>query len=629
MIVVCDTETDSLDPTKLWLIIAKDVDTGSIYSFKNLHNNVSERKRFEEFSKHVTLWIGHNFISFDRHAIHHFVPAVSIHVDSIIDTLVVSRLFNFSLEAGHSLDSYGARFKFPKLTFTDFAGGYTEEMYTYCLQDVELTEKVWRFYKHHIDNTDRWGEAIQVEQFTVQMCDDMTRNGFTFDHDLARKAEAELLEELGRLTEALQVAFPIYSVCKKEVTPQQTLHGTLHKKDFKWWDSDDLSPFAVGASFSVIEWAEFNPSSPKQVVTRLNDIGWTPIDKTKGHAQYLNKFNQSKHTPERSRFFEEFGWKLSEDNIATLPEDAPEAAKDLVKYLLLMGRKRTFDQWFKAYNHTTGRIHGDFFHIGAWTHRMSHANPNMANTPSVDSKYHNEDLKAYAKHYGTLMRSCWTVPEGHFLVGVDAKGIQLRLLAHYMNDEEFIAELLDEDGDIHALNTTKLGRPPEDRPRAKTFIYAWLLGAGLGKVQSILNLTTRSAKQAVDNFIEGYPGLKELKKTRISKDAHNGYFEGLDGRLVKVDQERLVLAGYLQNGEALVMKHSLMRWYTVLTEMGVPFKLVNFVHDEWAIETTTLENAEIIQKVIEDSLVYVGEKFNLNIPMAGNGNIGKTWMDVH
>lgn len=627
MIVLCDVETDSLDPKKLWLIVAKDVETSTIYSFKNLHNNVSERKRFERFASKVTRWIGHNFLSFDRHAIHRFVPNVSIDIDDVTDTLIVSRLFNFNLEGGHSLGAYGRRFKAPKLDFKDFEGGYSKEMLTYCIQDVELTEKVWRYYRKFIENEEVWGEALRIEHFSDAMCTEMKQNGFVFDIDKARKIQEEVELEHGRLTKALEKEFLPKPTLRRVVAPKETKYGTISKQGFSWYDNtDDLSAFTAGASFSLIDWVDFNPASPKQVVSRLNAVGWKPTEKTKGHSAYLNPRNKRQQTPERTAYFQEFGWKISEDNIATLPEDAPQAAKDLVKWLLLEGRKRTLTQWFNAYNSETHRIHGTFFHIGAWTGRMSHADPNMANTPSTDSKYHAEDLKAYAKHYGTLMRSCWTVPEGSYLVGVDAKGIQLRILAHYMNDPEFTEALLE--GDIHALNTEKLGLRPEERPRGKTFIYAWLLGAGIGKVQSILNLTAKAAKAAVDQFIEGYPGLSNLKK-QITKDAHNGYFVGLDGRLVRVEQERLVLAGYLQNGESVIMKHALRWWYQKLTEMGINFRLVNFVHDEWAIETDTKENAEVIKQTVEDSLEWVGKHFNLNIPMAGNGAIGTTWMDVH
>jgi DNA polymerase-1 len=256
----------------------------------------------------------------------------------------------------------------------------------------------------------------------------------------------------------------------------------------------------------------------------------------------------------------------------------------------------------------------------------------MANIPSKDSKYHDPELKELASYWGEKMRSVWQAEPGKVVVGVDASGIQLRVLAHYMNDEDFSTALVQgqsEDGtDVHSLNRDKLGLGPDDRPRAKTFIYAWLLGAGTPKISSILNLVAKAAKAAVEKFINGYPGLKALKEGRIKKDAHRGFFQAIDGRYIAQEQERLILAGYLQSGEACVMKHSLMRWYEKLTEMGLPFLVVNFVHDEWVTETPP-EHAKKVKALQIEAIEETGKKLGFNIELTGAGDIGNNWYEVH
>ena len=54
----------------------------------------------------------------------------------------------------------------------------------------------------------------------------------------------------------------------------------------------------------------------------------------------------------------------------------------------------------------------------------------MAQVPSISSEY------------GKECRACWIVDEGNKLVGIDASGLEIRMLAHYMDDKEFINEII-------------------------------------------------------------------------------------------------------------------------------------------------------------------------------------------
>jgi DNA polymerase-1 len=214
------------------------------------------------------------------------------------------------------------------------------------------------------------------------------------------------------------------------------------------------------------------------------------------------------------------------------------------------------------------------------------------------------------------------------LVGVDAEGIQLRVLAHYMNDESFTFAVTsgnkDDGTDPHTLNKIAFGDPCRARADAKTFIYAWLLGAGVGKVAQILGCSGRDAKIAVEDFVAFYPGLKDLKEGLIPSDAGRGYFEGFDGRLVRIvgedqsSKEHFCLAGYLQNGEVVTMKRAKQIWYPRLVSEGIPFKLVNFVHDEWQTEVPDRATAEYVATVQKESIRLAGEQLNLRCPMSGS-----------
>ena len=89
-----------------------------------------------------------------------------------------------------------------------------------------------------------------------------------------------------------------------------------------------------------------------------------------------------------------------------------------------------------------------------------------------------------------------------------------------------------------------------------------------------------------------------------------------------------ILAGYLQNGESVVMKRASLLWSKELRHLQIPFRAVDFVHDEWQTETLP-EFADKVGQVQADSIRIVGEDLGLNCPLAGNYNIGMNWKETH
>lgn len=154
-----------------------------------------------------------------------------------------------------------------------------------------------------------------------------------------------------------------------------------------------------------IEEVPFNPASPKQLVDRLWDGGWKPVEKTKGHAQALKDKNISE---ERLAHFKRYGWKVNEANVETLPDGAAPEYQLLVERLLTDARRRTLTEWLTNYNPKTGRIHGKFNPLGTRTQRCVHTSPNMGNVPTKKSiKYNSKHLRDLALEYGGRMRSMW------------------------------------------------------------------------------------------------------------------------------------------------------------------------------------------------------------------------------
>lgn len=333
----------------------------------------------------------------------------------------------------------------------------------------------------------------------------------------------------------------------------------------------------------------------------------------------------------KEEHFKKYGWKCNETNLNTLPPSAPQATKDLAKWLTLEGRRSSLEEWLGVLS-DDGRIHGKFWNIGAWTGRMSHSSPNQANIFSPFSGVPKTAVEEIKDKYDSRLRALWETD--HWLVGTDADAIQLRILTHYMKSHKWKEAILKGDKslgtDIHSMNMKALGSVCRDRDNAKTFIYAWVLGASIPKVAEIFSCNIPQAKKADSDFLAEFPELKRLKSHKIPYDASRGFFLGLDGRRVQWGQEHKMLAGYLQNGEAVVMKHANVRWRKEVKASGINAQQVDFVHDEWQTEVLgTYEEAEEVGRLQRQAITDTGIDLGLFLPLEGSTKIGKNWAETH
>jgi len=288
--------------------------------------------------------------------------------------------------------------------------------------------------------------------------------------------------------------------------------------------------------------------------------------------------------------------------------DLPEA-KLINEYLLLQKRVGLVESWLDHAD-DDGRVHGRVISNGAVTGRMTHSNPNMGQIPSVSSQY------------GKECRECWTVDDGNVLIGTDLSGIELRCLAHYMQDDNYTKEILD--GDIHQTNADAAG---VDRPTAKTMVYALLYGCGITKLSTILNTSVAKAQVTLDKFYKNTPKLKQLilKVQRISS---SGSLPALDGRRIRIRSEHASLNSLLQSCGAIIAKQWCVEAHRMLKSANIPAKQVAFVHDEIQIEVPE-KYAQQTANIMTRASVRAGEKLGFRLPVESEAKIGKTWFDTH
>jgi len=328
---------------------------------------------------------------------------------------------------------------------------------------------------------------------------------------------------------------------------------------------------------------EFNVGSRKQIAERLEGVGVKFKLQTEKGAIIVNE-------------------KVLEGI------DIPEA-KMIYEYLMLQKRAAQIDSWLT--HEKDGRVHGRVITNGAVTGRMTHHSPNMAQVPSVSAPY------------GKECRSFWCVPEGYKLIGCDASGLELRMLAHYMRDERYTNEILS--GDIHTANMKAAGLT--DRNQAKTFIYAFLYGAGAAKIGQIVGGGYREGQQLIDSFLRNTPALAKLRE-RVATHSAGGTLPGLDGRRLRVRSEHAALNTLLQGAGAVVMKQALVLLSESLQKYDIPHKLVANVHDEFQIEVP--ENfADVVGKAAVRAIRNAGEVLDLRCPLDAEYNVGNNWAETH
>ena len=650
-IAFCDIETNAIDhPDKIWLVGGKMQDTGEVFKFENIHTDPIARKEATEWHQSLDKMVGHNFIQYDLPILNKWLDA-PLDPRKVIDTLIVSRTVDYDIaiptggKGPHSLKSWGIRLGVYKGDYHDFAN-FNQDMIDYWYGDLDTTEALFNHFSHILYDQD-WARSMRVEHDLQIELVRSKYHGFHFDHELAQSLLDSVIVEKKELEQLFQEDFPPKLLPVNTIKYREKKDGTVFssvtnaKKKYAATDrqGDDLICY---------DFISFNPGASKDRVDVLWDAGWKPFEKTATH----NKFNRLKigdpygkkilkmdqdFYDDKKQSLERYGYTVSEDNLSTLPDTAPRGAKSLAQWLTLEGRRSSLVEWINQVCDDS-RIHGTINNIGAWTGRCAHNNPNTAN---IASPFHGtprnavDEIKAKYDHQ---LRQCWTVPEGSYLVGCDADGIQLRVLADYMwrhFDADMYANAImkgkkENETDIHNMNKKALGISHATRDMAKTFIYGWLLGAGVAKTASIMQVGVQEAASAMKRFEQSIDGLAPLKKRMVPYIADKGYFTGYDGRKVIVPNEHKTLAGILQSGESILMKHTLLNFHKKARAEGINFKMCAFVHDEYQVEVIgTRDEAEHLGKLIATTMSETGIELGFKIPTPGSYDIGKSWYDTH
>jgi DNA polymerase-1 len=569
--LVVDLEADGLDPTVIHVAIVKDLATGKHHEFYK-----DDGASFASMVRGCKL-ILHNGIGFDLPVLRKLWGYT--HTGEVVDTLVLSRLVNPSIEKGHSLEAWGERLGYPKGDYNDWSK-LTAEMVEYCKRDTDVTEKVYYILKDQAAQfTD---QSIALEHRVAEIITQQQKNGWVINEREAHLLHAKLLDRQEAIEEEVRKTFIPVAKLDKEITLVYKKDGTLNSRNLKWLSDYDS---IVWGNFTRIIWQEFNLGSRQQIAERLIRLGWKP----------------TKHTDK--------GSVIVDEKVLGEVEGIPECSL-LAEYFLVQKREAMIRKLIEKVE-SDGRVHGYVNSNGAVTGRMTHSDPNLAQIPAGYSPY------------GKEFRGIFTVASGNKLVGCDASGLELRMLAHYMNDEDYTNEILN--GDIHTTNQLAAGLPSRDQ--AKTFVYSMLYGAGDAKIGSVVGGSSADGKRLKDKFLKNTPALASLRE-RVATAAKRGFLRGLDGRCLWIRSDHAALNTLLQSAGAIIMKQALIILDDSAKASGIKYKFVGNVHDEFQTEVEAARADEFGQLAVQ-AIRKSGEHFKLRCPLDGEYAVGDNWSQTH
>jgi DNA polymerase I-like protein with 3'-5' exonuclease and polymerase domains len=192
-----------------------------------------------------------------------------------------------------------------------------------------------------------------------------------------------------------------------------------------------------------------------------------------------------------------------------------------------------------------------------------------------------------------------------------------------MNDPAYIKEVVD--GDIHTVNQKAAGL--ETRDQAKTFIYAFIYGAGPAKIGLISGGDAKEGQKLIDSFLHNIPALKTLR-SRVDKAAQRGYLVGLDKRKLFIRNKHAATNLLLQGAGAIICKQWLVEIEKLIRQHKLDVKLVASVHDEYQFECNKLQ-AKQFGDLTKQAMKETERVLHLKCPLDSEYKIGGDWSQTH
>ena len=459
----------------------------------------------------------------------------------------------------------GLRLGMAKGEYSDWTA-WTPEMSEYCALDCRITHELWKALAPH-----KWSQkSLELEHRLAEICFRIGNAGWHFNTSAAGELYANLAQERADLEQELKELFPPWTV-EEEFIPAR---------------NNKTRGYIAGKPFVKTKTVEFNPSSRRHIEFCLREkYKWKPkVFTPSGEAKIDETILKSLPFPEAKKLAHSF---LLQKRIGQLAEG--NAA------------------WLKLVD-GDDKLRHTINSNGTLTGRASHFGPNLAQVP------------ANRAPYGEQCRELFGVPPGYALVGTDLSGLELRCLAHFLDDGGAYGREVIE-GDVHTANQQAAGLP--DRSTAKTFIYGWLYGAGDAKLGSIVGKGAAEGKRLREKFPPANPALAALLRAVKAAVKSRGHLIGLDGRKLYIRSEHAALNTLLQSAGAIICKTWLELVDTEIRERGLDAQILLWCHDELQIQVKDTE-ANLVCDIARRCAAEAGRQWKFKVPIDADATIGTT-----
>ena len=352
----------------------------------------------------------------------------------------------------------------------------------------------------------------------------------------------------------------------------------------------------------------FNIDSPKQLSEVL-------FDKMGIEAKGLKKTSSGYYSTSESVL-----QKLADEN---------EIIKDILEYRTLAKLKSTYTDKLSEICDLGSRVHTSYHQAVTSTGRLSSSDPNLQNIP-IRTKD------------GIVIREAFIAPQGKKLLAIDYSQIELRLMAHYSNDE-IMVKSFNNNEDIHKRTASEIfGVDIQDvdddmRRKAKTINFGLLYGMSAFGLSNQLSVTRAEADIFLESYFERYSGVSAFMKNIVEDAKGKKYVETLHGRKIHVPNiessnylmrqasERAAINGPLQGSAADIIKIAMIKIAEWIEGNDQEIKMILQVHDELIFEVPDSygeENIEPIIKLMEQST-------EINVPLKAEYGFGSNWREAH
>ena len=321
------------------------------------------------------------------------------------------------------------------------------------------------------------------------------------------------------------------------------------------------------------------------------------------------------------------GYSTNVDVLNKLKNDYPIVA-NVLDYRQVAKLKSTYADGLSAFIRADGRIHGTFNQTITATGRISSTEPNLQNIPM-------------RTELGRSIRKVFIPKDGYVFVDADYSQIELRVLAHFSEDDKLITAY-NEEQDIHATTASQVfGVPMEEvddlmRRNAKAVNFGIVYGISAFGLAEDLNISRKEATEYIDNYFATYPGVKRFLDQTVEDAKATGMSRTLFGRIRQIPEltssnfmqrsfgERVAMNAPIQGTAADIIKIAMIRVHERLIRENCRSSLILQIHDELLIETHK-DEVELVKNILVEEMMHAAK---LLVPLNVGVSVGNTWYEA-